>query len=407
MWQNFNKHQSVHSTPKKTRNDTSNLSKHVLQLLHHPPCRHGLLAQAVGPRQHHGGGAHGPPGQQAGGLGYSRIGGHKGKTKLLVQFRIQQMYLTLQCYFFLSSQLSPTSGRAVQQKVEVGSIMAWTSFFDWRHPQRWGNLALLDAAAASMTGCAQSTFTSLNPTSCGAMLHGCLPTMFFLDPGPLNMLEVPLHKPRQGLCILAWVPVADIVLQLRTLQDLEPGRACKQAGPALRNFAGEHSHRLHPVLPFFERLLWRGIWNMGPYALLAAGWKGPVQLCDGLRISFCVCKQQGATTTHELAHDLASPVLSPVMYSKWQALQYIGIYFGFDGALSRGTFLADCASSVCNMCSDCGKWRRLSLQLTLSATRGSLTHGSRAGANSPVSLQVFDSLVWRHFCAQRLGSAQQ
>ena len=184
---------------------------------------------------------------------------------------------------------TPTSGRAVQQKVE-GRFNHGMNFFDWCHPQWWENIALLDAAAASMTGCAQSTFTSLIPTSCGAMPLGCLPAMFFLDPRPLNMLE-------EGLCVLAWVLVDDIVLESRTLQELEPGRACKQAGPALRNFAGEHSHRLQPVLPFFERFLWRGVSNMGPYALLAAGPRGHGQLCNGSCISFCACRQQRATTT--------------------------------------------------------------------------------------------------------------
>ena len=66
-------------------------------------------------------------------------------------------------------------------------------------------------------------------------------------------------------------PVADIALELKTLQELVPGCACKQSGPALGNFAGEHSHRLHPALPFFEWLLWHAIRNMGPNALPAAG----------------------------------------------------------------------------------------------------------------------------------------
>ena len=46
---------------------------------------------------------------------------------------------------------TPTSGRAVQQKVE-GRFNDGMHFFDRRHSQWWENIALLDAAAASMTG---------------------------------------------------------------------------------------------------------------------------------------------------------------------------------------------------------------------------------------------------------------
>mmetsp|Transcript_19592 Transcript_19592/g.32885 ORF Transcript_19592/g.32885 Transcript_19592/m.32885 type:complete len:416 (-) Transcript_19592:458-1705(-) len=47
-------------------------AREVLQLLHHPPCRHRLLAQCVRPRQHQRGGCQGPPRQER----RARLGGN-------------------------------------------------------------------------------------------------------------------------------------------------------------------------------------------------------------------------------------------------------------------------------------------------------------------------------------------
>jgi len=171
---------------------------------------------------------------------------------------------------------------------------------------------LLDAAAASKKGRAQSTFTSLIPTSCGATLHSCLPQMLSLDPRPLNMLEMSLHRD------FAWVPVAGSVLELRTVQELEPGRACKQTGPASRNFAGKLFYRLHPCAAILQQssVAWNPEYDV-PFLL-----QDEKDLASFVMdcISF-LCLQ--TTESHGyavFAHDLASFVLSFDMYSKCQRL---------------------------------------------------------------------------------------
>ena len=59
-------------------------SSHVLQLLHHPPRRHRLVAQHVRPRQHHRGGGQGPPRQERrASLGVTEVRDVSGEWKIV------------------------------------------------------------------------------------------------------------------------------------------------------------------------------------------------------------------------------------------------------------------------------------------------------------------------------------
>lgn len=126
------------------------------------------------------------------------------------------------------------------------------------------------------------------------------------------MLVMSLHRD------FAWVPVAGSVLELRTVQELEPGRACKQTGPALRNFAGKLFYRLHPCAAIHQPS--SVAWN--PEYVVPFRLQDEKDLASFVMdcISF-LCLQ--TTESHGyavFAHDLASFVLSFDMYSKCQRL---------------------------------------------------------------------------------------
>ena len=96
----------------------------------------------------------------------------------------------------------------------------------------------------TMTSCDQSAFTFLSATLCSAMLLESVPAKAFVEhkslgtacsnsmPGTAGTAtRLDLHLERD-LCQTS--------LELNTSREPEPGHSCMQAGPALRNFAGEH-----------------------------------------------------------------------------------------------------------------------------------------------------------------------
>ena len=76
---------------------------------------------------------------------------------------------------------TPTSGRAVQQKVE-GRFNHGVNFFDASCHQYGVSLFVwTQQLHHTMTTCAQSTFTFLSATSCKALLLESVPAMAFVE----------------------------------------------------------------------------------------------------------------------------------------------------------------------------------------------------------------------------------
>ena len=132
--------------------------------------------------------------------------------------------------------------RAVQQKVE-GRFNHGVNFFDaFCHQDGVSLFVWTQQLHHTMTSCAQSTFTFLSAKLCNGLLLESVPAMAFVEhksPGTACSNSMPgtagtrlvLHLERY-LCRTS--------LELNTSREPEPGPSCMQAGPALRNFAGEH-----------------------------------------------------------------------------------------------------------------------------------------------------------------------
>ena len=96
----------------------------------------------------------------------------------------------------------------------------------------------------TMTSCAQSTFTFLSAMSCKALLLGSVPAMAFVEHKSLgtacsnSMPGTAGTATRLDLHLECYL--CRTSLELNTSREPEPGPYCMQAGPVLRNFAGEH-----------------------------------------------------------------------------------------------------------------------------------------------------------------------
>ena len=76
---------------------------------------------------------------------------------------------------------TPTSGRAVQQKVE-GRFNHGVNFFDaFCHQDGVSLFVWTQQLHHTMTSCAHSTFTFLSATSCNALLLESVPAMAFVE----------------------------------------------------------------------------------------------------------------------------------------------------------------------------------------------------------------------------------
>lgn len=90
-------------------------------------------------------------------------------------------YCIAGAYVTLTLEQTPTSGRAVQQKVE-GRFNHGVNFFDaFCHQDGVSLFVWTQQLHHTMTSCAQSTFTFLSATSCNALLLESVPAMAFVE----------------------------------------------------------------------------------------------------------------------------------------------------------------------------------------------------------------------------------
>ena len=138
---------------------------------------------------------------------------------------------------------TPTSGRAVQQKV-AGRFNHGVNFFDaFCHQDGVSLFVWTQQLHHTMTSCAQSTFTFLSATSCNALLLESVPAMAFVEHKSLGTAGSNSMPGTAGTVQpLDWAFTWNVfdAEQVNTSREPEPGPSCMQAGPALRNFAGKH-----------------------------------------------------------------------------------------------------------------------------------------------------------------------
>ena len=85
------------------------------------------------------------------------------------------------CGLLVALGSTPTSGRAVQQKVE-GRFNHGVNFFDaFCHQDGVSLFVWTQQLHHTMTSCALSTFTFLSATSCNALLLESVPAMAFVE----------------------------------------------------------------------------------------------------------------------------------------------------------------------------------------------------------------------------------
>ena len=184
---------------------------------------------------------------------------------------------------------TPTSGRAVQQKVE-GRFNHGMNFFDWCHPQRWESTAFVGRSS-----CVKERPCSEHFHLFDSNLMWCNATQLPTS-DVISRSETPEHAgdvSTQGLCLgsCCWLCFGiENCARAWAWSCLQANWSCfeKLRGQAFLSLTPLCCHS-STVFCCVEP----GIWC----ALPAAGWKRLGQLCDGLHQFFCACRQQRATAT--------------------------------------------------------------------------------------------------------------